>query len=263
MRFWLIGCGVVLVILIGLAFFFGNIFFRQVEESKGKEKEASILYQRLERDFPFEKPWGRTLTGEDLEKFVACRRQVLESIEAQFRMLEDEEISIFEEFTRSMDMFPSLTQTHSQALEKLQMSPQAYYWIMNQVLLALRFAEAYEAPQELKSLRRLLNQSKRGQDDTLFETGPLGSVYSADTASITQWNLLPQIEPWQINMPPENIQAIVDHAQGLEETMEVFFLFDRGFKMICTQIFQDPGAAPIEGGRPLEEGVIEIPPEDK
>jgi hypothetical protein len=262
MRFWMIGCGVVVVIIIGLGVFFGNIFFRQVEESKGKESEASLLYTRLEKDFPFEQTWGRALTEQDLAKFVACRREVLRGIETQIQVLEDEELSFFEKLTRSMDMFPSLAQIHSQALQQQEMSARAYYWIMNQVLLALRFAENDEAPAELKKLRKLLDRPRESGDDMVYETGPFGSVYFADPAAVTQWNLLPQVEPWQIQMPPESFQAVISQAQGLEETMQVFFRFDLDFKMICTQIFHDAAASPGDN-LPREERPAQMPEKDK
>lgn len=246
MRGWIIGCGVVLLIVVGIGLFFGNIVLRQFKEATGKVDEVTVDYQRLENDFPHEVTRGRNLTAEEVERFVNCRREVLADMKSLFLVLEDEELSGFEKMTRSLDIIPSLAVTHARALEEYAMGPSEYLWILNQVMLVFKYAEAEDASAELKSLSRILERPEKSQ----AEFGPLYTpTYFPDSPEQVKADLLPQIEPWQINLSAENVEAVLANRAGLEETVLIFFCFDHYFKTTYSQLLH---AVPAQDLTPEE-----------
>jgi hypothetical protein len=148
------------------------------------------------------------------------------------------------------------------------MSPTEYVWVMNFVLSALRHAEGQEASPSLKALRAAFMRAasevnfQRVQDPA----GP-GAQPGISFSEGDEEFLLPSVDPTFLMLPKQSLQAIEDQAEGLKETMKVFFYFDNTFKSIYRSILQRAPAdiqSGKEGGRtPVEPESSEKPSGEK
>lgn len=229
MRGWLIGCGTVLVIGIGVAVFFGNMVYKQFKSSATQIDEAATSFQQLEQDFPFHKKEGQVLTKDQLDRFIACRQEVLAVVELHMDQWKDEETSMIDKFTLGMGIAPALARSHAGALQKNGMSPAEYFWIMNQILVVLRYGESSEAPAGIKELRQAFeNPPRKGANDLGSEENMESFITESKSQVVIE--LLPQIEPWQIRITEETVQAMLERSDALAETMAAFYYYDLHFK---------------------------------
>jgi hypothetical protein len=264
MRQWLIGCGVVAALLVVLVVWGWNHISKEYEEISGRLDVVKAEYRRLDRDYAFQRPADGVLTSEQVGRFVACREALLQApaYEKWFQPGTQEDPSLLDLFTRLGDMLSSLGGEHVKALGKVHMSPTEYLWILNQVLVVLRFAESPGAPQGLKDLRlaydvlpeeeasrqRVLMEEERAgsNGDESTSTGNSGTIQSSWLQ--TMQGLLPSIDANHIALPDSMVQAVLDHRSGLEATLEIFLHFDASFKTVSRELAVDRARDSLEPG---------------
>ncbi|MFH1999403.1 MAG: hypothetical protein ABIK28_06965 [Planctomycetota bacterium] len=237
MRIWLIGCGTLLVIGIGVAVFFGNIVYKQFKESASKIDMAATSFQELEKLYPYEKQWNRPLTSEQVARFIASRRELLAVLNLHIEQWKNEESSVMQKFTLSMDIAPALAKTHVDALRKNHMSASEYFWVMNQVLVALRYGESEEAPPGLQALRQAF-ENPMDSGAANLDSGENLDTFLTETRGQSIISLLPQIEPWQIRITEDTLRSLLDNAEGLTETMAAFYYYDLHFKNTFSTVIE-------------------------
>jgi len=218
MRFWLIGCGSLLVIVIIL----GVVAFNYVKDAALEFKDdldfVLTEYRTLERDFPFEKPEQGILSADDYGRFARCRQILLDDLDEYFGEFEGEETSWKKKISLVVNMATELGRFHVAALREAGLSPNAYEWYVNHTFLVLRYAEHPEASAELKELRRAI-------EDLSWEDNPLADdgdePFADGTGDLDE--ILPQVDAIYIDLPKENLDAVLAHADALKETERVIY----------------------------------------
>ncbi len=218
MRFWLIGCGSLLVIVIIL----GVVGFKYVKDAaiEFKDDLEFVLdeYSALDRDFPFEKPEDGILSADDYARFARCRRILLEDLDEYLGEFEGEDTSWKKKISLVVNMPTEIGRFHVTALKEAGLSPTAYEWYVNHTFLMLRYAEHPDAPAGLKELRNdLENLSWEDNPFAENEEGPF-----ADGKDDLD-EILPHVDAIYIRLPRENIDAVVAQADTLTETERVIY----------------------------------------
>jgi len=236
-RYWLIGCGALLIIVIVLGAVGYNMVKNFAQEYGSEVNFVLKEYRDLDRDFPFTPPADGVIGKEDYAAFIACRRDLLKAIGEHFEDFKKEETSWKDRISMVVNMIPKLGTAHVKALRKAGLSPAAYRWMVNLTLTALRYAERGDAPPELKTLRKDL--------DSLFkEDNPLKPKKSGPVAAEASdrrklEDILPGMDPLFISLPPEDIALITANADGIRDTEKVFF-FDASFLETETRGLEKP-----------------------
>lgn len=231
MRFGLIGCGVVLLILVVLAFLAGDYLVGHWKEMNKKLEEIATDYRRLEKEFPFDKPANATVSPEQAARFAECRKLLLQRMERWHERMKQEDTSGFKKVTNLIFQgIPDIGKGHVEALEQVKMSPSEYFWLLNQLLLALRYAESPNAPAELKALRAEFDalSEKQTGTDTGDDAGQ-GKAWAYGDSNYSPRSLLPAVEASQIRIAPETIQAFLSQREALKSTFPLFLNFDGAF----------------------------------
>ena len=115
-----------------------------------------------------------------------------------------------------------------------------YVWILNHLLVALKYAEASGAPPPLKAFRSAF--------DRLLPEGATAGEYEPPSDRM-DWNyelgvyaqlknLLPEIDPRFIRLPEEHLQAVLENLDDLTMTMDLFVHFDTRLKRSNLVAFQ-------------------------
>lgn len=226
MRFWLIGCGSLLVIVIVL----GVVGYKYVKDAtlEFKDDLEFVLgeYSALDLDFPFEKPQGGLLSADDYARFTRCRTILLDDLNEYFDEFEGEETPWKRKISLVVNMAPELGRFHVAALRKAGLSPSAYEWYVNHTFLVLRYAEHPEAPEGLKELR--CDIENLSWEDNPFPDGPDESFAGGKDDSFAGGKdgldeILPQVDAIYIRLPQENIDALLANADALRKTERVIF----------------------------------------
>ncbi len=241
MRYWLIGCGLFVVICIILVIFGGHYIYKQLEQMTEELDEVKVQYIKLDDKYRFEKPDKSILSSEQVERFAACRETLKSNLENLTGLFEDEETSGFSKFSMSFDIPAEMGGIHIAALDETCMSPTEYYWISSQFLLILRYAEHPKALQGLKQLRKAFDSafSSEGENPSPAMENEQFSQFSVSKESIGS-SLLPRIDPEQILLSEESIQAILENKARLENTMSLFRFFDTAFSEFFPKIKLPP-----------------------
>ena len=95
MRYWLIGCGILLAILIAVVVFFGAYFVKELQKVEGEFDQVSVRYGALEATYPFDAYPGKNLSEEQVARFVECRRDMMTPLQAWRDQLRDQDVSTF------------------------------------------------------------------------------------------------------------------------------------------------------------------------
>ncbi len=223
MKYWLIGCGILLLIVIVLGVFTVHYFVTHFQEMKQEFEEVAAEYHELEAAYPFKKPTDNIVTTVQMGRFVRCRKELAYGVQEMLDRFEDEETSGLDKLGMLFNMFPAIGKHHVNALGDVQMSPIEYHWLLNQVLLMLRYAESPKAPEGLKDLRNAYNLlPSEGHPGA----GMGGVDWNYGDPDNDPKKLIPQVDPEQILIPEQSIQAMLDHGEGLKETMFLFLHFD-------------------------------------
>jgi hypothetical protein len=233
MRFWLIGCGGLLLVFIIVAVIGGTYFYTEMKEMGTKFEALSVEYQALAREFPFHEPEDGLLTSDQVGRFATCRKAVLESFHVWFDQLEDEEVSFFKKIGDSLDYIPRIGQVHVDELRRVGMCAEEYVWVLEQFLLVLKCAEKPDMAQPVKELRlafdNLPELRARGTKETIAEESEERKFsFSGDEHEFKQ--LLPPVDPAFVTLLPETVQAVVDHADELKSTLPLLVYFDSAFR---------------------------------
>lgn len=255
MKYWLIGCGILLVIAVILGGFGVYYVFKVGQEVGAKLQEIAKEYDQLDQEFPFLKPAEGLMESPQVARFVSVHRKVSDSFDLWENQLRSEETSWWTKVTSAVDMIPALAQSHVDALREQSQGPSEYLWTLDQILLVLKYAEIPEFPEELKAqlpqdahdqLRRIRTDYDKLLTD--YDQEPtFGSTNQQDPTA-----LLPSIDPSLVKMHAQNIQAVLDNAAGIRETVRIFFFYDLHFKNTYYGITR--GAARTPQANPGEEG---------
>jgi len=223
MRFWLIGCGSLAIIVI----IFGVVGFKCVRDTfLDVRDDISFIvneYKALDQEFPFEKPEDGILSSDEYARFTRCRTILLADLDAYFDKLEGEETSWRKKISLMVGMPSEIGRSHVEALREACLSPSAYEWFVNHTFLVLRYADHRDAPEDLKALKRDL-EGLSWKDNPFAEER--GDTFSDDTVGLD--NILPPIDPVFIRLPKENVEAVLAHADTLRKTGRVIY-FDATF----------------------------------
>ena len=217
MRYWLIGCGSLLLIVIVLGVIGYNWFKDFAEEMQAVVVECEALND----EFPFEKPEDGVITKDFFSAYIACRRGLLDDFDGYIADLENDDTSFTKKVSMGVNMFSAMGGAFTASLRTQAMSPNAYEWLVSQTFLAIKYAEREDAPEELKQLHRALEAvfDGRANDDGEVKV----SVGGASTGK-TLKEILPNLDPNNISMPEENLAIIVENADALTETKNIFIL---------------------------------------
>jgi len=235
MKFWLIGCGVLLFIIIGLVIFGVYFIKTRFDETAEKLEETRVQYIELEKAHPFEKAPKMVLSVEQTSRFAACRQDLLVSLNETMSSFENEETSWLDKINLIFDIFPALGQDHIAALKKQSMPPSEYAWILEKVITGLKYAGREEAPDKLKELRKAFENASfemRNNQTETEDTGADGAVSIRTTSSAGVQGTGIQLsseDPYDVDPGAETIEAIIQNADALIETAELFAKFDGSF----------------------------------
>jgi hypothetical protein len=229
----LIGCGVVLAVLIAVVVFFGAYFVKEMKKMEAEFNDVTGQYAALEREHPFEAYPGRNLSPLQVSRFTGCRRALLAPLAAWEKQLMDQDVSTFTKIASGLGNMTALGQAHAKALAEQQMSPTEYVWILNRVLAAIKYGERDDAPEALKDLRSAFERAANAVDIPIRsprEDGAAQPVLGFSGGEVE--GLLPRIDPTWLSMPESTLQAVLENAPGLKETLRIFFVFDYSFREV-------------------------------
>jgi hypothetical protein len=224
-RYWLIGCGTLVIIAGALAFFAFRFFKAEIDDLRVEMEHFLEELDALEREYSFDRPEDGIIPEDRYRDFLFCRRSLKRDIDAFITGIADDDLSIKERISMVFDMIPTFGNAYVRALRGAAMPPEEYGWYRDQTLLVIRYGEHPDAPAGLKDLRRDLDSLS--EEDNPFRYGEnveIGEASEADSFA----DLLPDVDPLNINLPAANIETVLKSADAIRETKELFF-FDTGF----------------------------------
>ncbi len=218
MRYWLIGCGSLLVIVIVL----GVIGFKYIKGITEDVQAVVAECEELNNEFPFEKSEDGIISKDSYATFIACRRDLRNDFDDYIADLEDDDASFTKKFSLSVNMISVMGEAFIAALRAQAISPDTYEWFVSQTFLAIKYAEREDAPEELKELY--------GELETVFgrrekDNGNVTVTVGGNSTGKTLKEILPNLDSSYINIPEENLAVIIDNADALAETKNIF-IFD-------------------------------------
>lgn len=228
MRYWLIGCGSLLVIVMVL----GYVGFRYIKgaavEFRDELVDVTEAYAQLEEERPFERPAGGNVTDEKFQAFIACRQRMLVDTEAYFAEIEDDETSWRRKISLAFSLMTELGRFHLEALRETGLSPVEYAWYVDLTLLTLKYAEAPDAPSELQDLRRDMDELVSGGNTRIDKNQGEFQLQMDFDQDDDLSHMLPRVDPRFLVLPPETVEVVVRNGSGLRKTAGLI-AFDAGY----------------------------------
>jgi len=240
LKYWLIGCGALAIIGIVVMVIVGSFVVGEIKDFVSEGEGVIVAYRELQQDFPFVKPEDGIFTPERYGQYIACRSATKEEARRHMEQLEDDDRSMKENLTFVLDLIPAVGQIHLATLRAAEMSPDEYDWYSQATLLALRYGEHPDAPEELKTLRLRLASNWDDNQHSIVKTEEYSmksSSFSFDQENqIDEFSdLLPQVDPLFIRLPEQIISAVVNHAEEIENSVDLF-VFDATFAQSLRRI---------------------------
>ena len=134
-KVFLIGCiAIVAGIIVILAA--GGFFVRsKIKEYTQGPVEAEKTTEQLSKDYPFTPPANGVITENQLQRFLAARKQIFsvyQKYESEFKKLEGKDAD-FSVLTKGISFFKEVREEHARALAAQRMPPAEYQYIVNSV----------------------------------------------------------------------------------------------------------------------------------
>jgi len=146
---FLIGCGVVVVLIVGVAVIGGVFVFRQFKGVGERFKNLAVQVEAIDRQFPFTPPADRLLKEDRLVVWLGVLKQHRQDGD-QFGK-PDPRQGGFKMAQAMMTAFPRLGEQLTQHLKAVAMSMEEYRWILGQVVGTLHSGDA-QADASLKPM---------------------------------------------------------------------------------------------------------------
>jgi hypothetical protein len=228
MRYWLIGCGSLFVIVLVLGYAGYRYIRGAAVEFKDELVDVTEAYARLEEERPFERPAGGVIADEKYLAFIACRKLMLADTEAYFAEIEDDETSWRRKISLAFSLMTELGRFHLAALRETGLSPVEYAWYVDLTLITLKYAESPDAPAGLRELRADIDELVSGEGARIRRDRDDMDVFADLDEKDDLSRMLPRVDPRFLDLPAETVSIAVRNGSGLRETAALF-AFDAGF----------------------------------
>ena len=119
MKYWLIGCGILLLIVIVLGVFTVHYFVTHFQEMKQEFEEVAAEYHELEAAYPFKKPTDNIVTTVQMGRFVRCRKELAYGVQEMLDRFEDEETSGLDKLGMLFNMVMARRADRSKMIRRL------------------------------------------------------------------------------------------------------------------------------------------------
>ncbi len=239
MKKLLIGCSVVFLIIAVLMFAGGYYGYKKVLEPIYTTSKILVeSYERVNEDFPFERPASGLMEEGRYEKFLSVRNALAESGRKMLERLEEldsaeGEVSFIDKLKQAKGLFEAirdLGMNHVEQLRQEGMSAKEYVWHARVQLATIIHAaeegrlqeEAPEAASLVEfinsSSKRLENLSQQGQGDLDIKVN-----------GGKQWSQNLRLE--EIPLQDENLELIVKYQDEVTRYKNAFIadMFVAGF----------------------------------
>ncbi|MFC1736771.1 hypothetical protein ACFL1X_11690 [Candidatus Hydrogenedentota bacterium] len=159
MKKFLIGCGVILLVLLVIVGLVSWKLYQLATETLQEAAEIAKEGQTLDKDFPFTPEQGQLLTAERLDAWLETRNKLAIRFSQVEDSLKDGGIGVILKFRE--ELFEVVSE-HIAALRTVSMSVDEYMWITAQVLGALNSGDGRSKP-EMKELVKAVDDLEKNQ----------------------------------------------------------------------------------------------------
>ena len=141
MRTFLIGCGVIVMLIFGGVIYVGWKGVSMFRQMAGEIEEVTALYAQTNQEHPFSPPEGGTPGADQLDRWLRVRGLVSGEVEQMTAAFESEEAS-WASVRQLISMPARIGREHVAALREAGMSAREYGWITGSVIGALNSGDA-------------------------------------------------------------------------------------------------------------------------
>jgi hypothetical protein len=240
LKFVLIGCGALMIfsiIAIGVAFYFGKAWFTEkvkpLTEAADTEKEYTEKTESLRKEHPFSRPASGIISENQLQRFLEVRKsmyEVYKQHEAEFKKMEKQKEQGFGALMKATDMIQDVKKAQVQAMEKQNMSPEEYSYIVEAVYKSWFAKGAQESMQHetfteasQENMKKSLEDfDKRIQDPNTSEEERQALIKTKEMMesqwkSVTESDALKQMDEQLQSVPKENIDLFTKYQNEIQQ----------------------------------------------
>jgi hypothetical protein len=228
----LIGCGAVLIvgiIVIAAGGFFARNKFKEFTQGSGDYEKKK---QQLSKDHPFTAPANGVITENQLQRFLAARKQiyaVYQRYEGEFKWLEKEkpDLSVV---TKGWGFWKDVRAEHAKALVAQKMSPEEYQYIVNAVYKTWAAAGTKEALKDQsfsdtaeKNLRELIEgidkqlKDPSTPDSTKKAVQKTRDELQSQLENVSENSALKKMDSTLESVPAENLALFKKYEKEIKQ----------------------------------------------
>lgn len=213
---WLIGCGVLLALVIGLL---AAVFFvvkNEVQEFSEAADEAGVKLETVEKDYPFTKPEDGVLSEDRFILFLSGREKLDAFVEERVKNLQNAGFiaAVRSIASAAQDFMPAF----ANVLAEIGMSPYEYSFIAREVSYCVQYSRRDEVLAEfpqMASLHGMGSDEPGGEED---EDDPFAAI-QASSRSGGGLSAIATIDPYRLTVPRRNIEIVSRYTLRLSQTM--------------------------------------------
>lgn len=213
---WLIGCGALLLIVIGLIVALGFVLWGEVEEIGDAMRESTQTLDEVEEQHPFTIPDDKVLDPARVDVFLTGRERLAAFVDESEASLESG--SIFSKVNKVRGMVQNAVPEYAATLKEIGMSPIEYSWIANEIGYTTQYSKRDEVLAEFPQMARLHGIWVDGEEDegSEVEDGFLeGFEASGDGGG---WQAISQIDPDRLTVPRPNVEIVAARVDRIAES---------------------------------------------
>lgn len=213
---WLLGCGALLLIVIGLIVALGFVMWGEVEKVGDAVRESSATLDAVEEAHPFTIPPEKILDPERVDLFLTGRERLAAFVDENTKALDSG--SWYSRVNKFSGLVQNALPEYAAALEEIGMSPIEYSWIANEVSYTTQYSKRDEVLAEFPQMARLHRvwieeEEESDGDSSAAEEGFLSGLESSGDGG--GWQAISQIDPDRLIVPRRNLEIIADRVDRI------------------------------------------------
>ena len=229
---WLIGCGVLVALVIGLLVAVFFVVKSEVQEFTDAAGEASTRLEEVKEKYPFTRPDEGVMSEDRLLVFLQAREKLSVFVEEQVESLEKGG-NWFAKARKVAGAFQEFMPALADALGEAGMSPAEYAFISREIAYCIQYARRDEVLTEFPQMAEL-HGMPGSEEDGEGDDDPFASIrtQSENDAVLSSISM---IDPYRLIVPRENLEIVARNTLRIRQTMTIDFIDEILLPMIEVQ----------------------------